>query len=860
MARDWANGRRVGAEAILEDHPELRDDPDAVLDLVYEEISLSRRYGGPSTTAEIINRFPRWRTQLEVLLSCDRLLNPDAPVSARAGLPSFPSAGEKLADFTLLADLGSGSVGRVFLATQPALAYRPVVLKSPGTRRVALTTGCCAEGEYLSLARLQHTNIVPLYSVQHDPQRNLHILCMPWFGGATLAQILSLLAPIPRAERTGRHLVDALDQVQSALPPVEPGGERAGPRSATSPLRQFLARCSYVHAFCWITACLADALQYVHERGVIHLDLKPSNVLLADDGQPMLLDFHLARPPLAAGEPAPEWLGGTPAFMSPEQQLALAAVRLGRPLTQGVDGRSDVYSLGLLLAEALLGGPVPVGEHGPQPLPGNLPGVSPGLRDIVARSVCPDVEKRYPDAASLAADLRCHLNNLPLRGVPNRSWIERLQKWRRQPHRSALLAMAGIVLLAAVGVALIGVAHLNGQVVEARSTLAEGRKDLDRGRPAEALERFQHGQALLDYLPGCVELRQELLEQQRLAERLQAVEELHQVVERVRFLSGQDALPAEKARPLQERCGALWAARRRLLEPPQDDQEERKERIRLDLLDLAVLWGNLLVRSAREPNGRERSELRSATAHDLGPARAEVRRSALAVLDEAEELLGQHPVLSAERQDLANQLGLTGLARESARRLASLPLRTAWEHYALGRFHLGQGRVEEAARLFDRAVELQPDSFWAHFYRGQCAYRQGQPHESIASFTACLALTSERAVCYYNRALAHSSSGRDDKALLDYTQALALDPTLGPAWLNRGVLNYRARRYARARADMEQALKHQVRASSVRYNLALVARAEGNRAAARASAEEALKHDPNHQEAREFLRRLDLGR
>jgi len=79
----------------------------------------------------------------------------------------------------------------------------------------------------------------------------------------------------------------------------------------------------------------------------LHLDIKPTNVLLAADGQPMLLDFHLARGPIHPDGVPPRGMGGTPYFMSPEQQLAMEAVCAGRPVTVEVDGRSDVYSLGL---------------------------------------------------------------------------------------------------------------------------------------------------------------------------------------------------------------------------------------------------------------------------------------------------------------------------------------------------------------------------------------------------------------------------------------------------------------------------------------------------------------------------------
>src|SRR5262249_58442670 len=99
------------------------------------------------------------------------------------------------------------------------------------------------------------------------------------------------------------------------------------------------------------------------ERGRVHPDLKPSTVLLAAAGQPLLLDFHLAREPAPASGRPPEWLGGTKEYMSPEQWAAYLAIPEGRPLAVAVDGRSDVYSLGLVLYEALRGLP-----PSPQPL------------------------------------------------------------------------------------------------------------------------------------------------------------------------------------------------------------------------------------------------------------------------------------------------------------------------------------------------------------------------------------------------------------------------------------------------------------------------------------------------------------
>src|SRR5262249_48654737 len=143
-------------------------------------------------------------------------------------------------------------------------------------------------------------------------------------------------------QRSGKLIVALIDR-----------NTRRTPAAFEAPFRRGLEQASYVEAVTWIAACLAEALHYAHARGLVHMDVKPSNVLITAEGQPLLLDFHLARGPILPGEWVADRLGGTPGWMSPEQRAALEAAEEGRPVSASVDGRTDIYALGLLLLEAL---------------------------------------------------------------------------------------------------------------------------------------------------------------------------------------------------------------------------------------------------------------------------------------------------------------------------------------------------------------------------------------------------------------------------------------------------------------------------------------------------------------------------
>jgi serine/threonine protein kinase/tetratricopeptide (TPR) repeat protein len=812
MAARWAEGERPPAEEFLDRHPELWSQPEAGVLLVYEEICLRQEYAGEADPAAVVARFACWRARLEKLLDCRRVLEP---------APLFPSMGESLGEFRILAELGRGAAGRVFLAAQRTLDDRPVVLK---------VSSCSTSGqrEHQSLARLQHTHIVPLYAVLDFPERNLRVLCMPYFGGVTLEALLEAFQDRPAALRTGKDILAILDRAQAAAPLALP---------ARGPARQFMAGASYVEAVCMIGAWLADALDYAHRRDLVHLDVKPANVLIAADGQPMLLDFHLAQGPLRSGAQPPRRLGGTPFYMAPEQQQAVAAVREERPVPAAVDGRADVYALGLTLYQAL-GGSVPPAAQASAELRHANPAVSVGLADLLERCLAPRQEDRYPDAAALTADLERYLQHQPLRGVRNRSLRERWAKLRRRQPAAFVKAAAVAVTLTMLAVVGTIYAQLWGEVGR---DLADTARHLAVGAYGPATESAEHGLRLAAYLPGGEGRIRELNSQLRRAQHGLEGQGLHTLVEQFR-LYGAEPSAFRHAADLAAGFRGAWQARARLLEAAGEDlRTEDEQQLRADLGDLAIIWASWCARGGMD-----------------GTLDAS-RREALRILTEAEETLGPTPVLLRLRASGAAALGRSAEARAAEQRALALVPRTASEHAALGRYLLASGDLSAAAAELQQAVAEAPERFWPNHDQGVCAYRAGRHRDAVEAFRVCIALRPDAAWCYYNRGRAYEAQGSTEAALADYGMALARDPQLGAAALNRGLLLFRAKKYAAAEADLERAAVSGPDPATAYYTLAQIQLARGDRRLARLFAEQALRADGMHRQARELSARLARG-
>jgi serine/threonine protein kinase len=373
LREQWRRGRMVVLETYLESYPELGVPDTVPAALVLAEYEQRVQAGMTDELLDFARRFPRQTAELQPQLKQFEAAAAGQPQEATvqprpltlsqsahpAGPPTLP---ERFGRYRILKKLGQGGMGAVYLADDTALERR-VALKVP---HFAADDGPEVLERFYrearAAAKLHHANLCPLYDV--GAIDGIPYLTMAFVEGQTLAERLK------------------------AGPPL-------GQRHAAALVRK-----------------LALALHEAHCCNVIHRDLKPANVMLNQRGDPVVMDFGLAR--RTDGESArltqTGAVLGTPAYMPPEQvKGALDAMGPG----------CDIYSLGVILYELLTGrlpfeGPVMVViaqilARQPEPPSVHCADLDPRLEAICVRAMQKESAARYPSMTELAAALTDYL-------------------------------------------------------------------------------------------------------------------------------------------------------------------------------------------------------------------------------------------------------------------------------------------------------------------------------------------------------------------------------------------------------------------------------------------------------------------
>jgi eukaryotic-like serine/threonine-protein kinase len=327
--------------------------------------------------------------------------NPGETITAPISPPGGPRRrlGERIGRFTIWSHLGSGAFGSVYQAQDTQLK-RDVALKLPHPEILAHEVH---RARFLrepeAAAQLRHPNIVPIYDAGFEGEQ--FYIASAFINGVSLQ----------------RRLAEGRPKFSEAA-------------------RMVLA--------------LAEALHYAHGQGIVHRDVKPANIMLDQNGEPMLMDFGMAQLREAENRLTHDGAAvGTPAYMAPEQAAGKS---------DEVGPASDQYSLGVVLYEMLCGqrpfqGPVAavlsqVMNQEPEGPQKRNPSVPRDLQTICLKAMSKRPEDRYPSCRHLADDLCRWMENQPIQ-ARRASIPERVGRWiRREP---VVVASALCVVLALAG-------------------------------------------------------------------------------------------------------------------------------------------------------------------------------------------------------------------------------------------------------------------------------------------------------------------------------------------------------------------------------------------------------------------------
>jgi serine/threonine protein kinase/Flp pilus assembly protein TadD len=448
---------------------------------------------------------PELAGHLRACLAGLHSLHKAAAVSNGASQPLTPlePAEKRLGDYRILNEISRGGMGVVYEARQISLGRKVALKVLPFAALLDQKQIARFNHEAQAAAQLNHPNIVPIYAV--GCERGVHYYSMKFIEGQAVDQAIHELRDLTESSAPG-----------STAPARFPETiRRADTGSAISAALAINSR-DYFRTVADLGIQAAEALHHAHQYGIIHRDVKPSNLLLDVQGKLWVTDFGLARLPEEAGLTKTGDMLGTLQYMSPEQAGGKSSL---------IDPRTDVYSLGITLYELLTLRPAFEGSDR-QELIGRIVEDEPArprrinssipldLETIVLKATAKNREERYGTAKELADDLRRFREGMPT--LARRPTLAgRIAKWGRR-HRKAVRASAAVAITMVVGliVAICLIVRAQGHTAEAlkksEDNVAKAEKYFRQARQVVDQFGIRHAEQLAA-VPGAEPLRQGLL-------------------------------------------------------------------------------------------------------------------------------------------------------------------------------------------------------------------------------------------------------------------------------------------------------------------------------------------------------------
>jgi serine/threonine protein kinase/WD40 repeat protein len=484
-----------------------------------QEFVERRRLGEQPAIEEYAAAHPALAEEIRSLFATLLLvedLGADLGVSTRGpweqdGLEPQPAAGLKqVGEYVILREIGRGGMGVVYEAEQVSLGRRVALKVLPFHSLLDSKRLERFQQEARAAARLSHPNIVPVYGV--GEHLGMHYYIMQLIPGQGLNRVLDEVRLQRRASEPGAAVLAGGDAGEAREKDDREGGPGEPPStsSSSSSLAAGLdsgssrnGRERYFRNIARLARDAALALDYAHGQGILHRDVKPSNLLLDASGRVWLTDFGLAKAEGSDDLTKSSDFVGTIPYMAPERFKGWS------------DPRSDIYGLGVTLYELLVLRPAFAERDRAQlirkaasedpPAPRRLDRAIPrDLETIVLKSIAKEPAQRYGSARAMAEDLLRFLHGLPVEARRSHA-LARLARWcGRNRLSAALIGLVAVFFVAGTAISSsyavrLSREHAAGQEQLRAAYLAEAgalRASARPGRRFEAIEALRRAAAI----------------------------------------------------------------------------------------------------------------------------------------------------------------------------------------------------------------------------------------------------------------------------------------------------------------------------------------------------------------------------
>jgi tetratricopeptide (TPR) repeat protein/tRNA A-37 threonylcarbamoyl transferase component Bud32 len=760
----WKDAGTDGAPPRIEEFLEKTPEPERSLllhQMLLLEVDYRRLRGETPAPEEYERRFSALPARL--LAEAFPLPAPGEPNDVVVTVPASPVAPQaRTRRYVARQFHARGGIGEVWLADDPEIG-RPVALKRLRKKLEGQQERFLVEAQVTG--QLEHPGIVPVHDMGIDEEGR------PFY-------VMTFIR--------GRTLKDVIEEYHSG-------------RSASKEAPE-VQQCRLLEVF--VKVC--EAVAYAHNRGVIHRDLKPDNIMLGPFGETLVVDWGMAKVRSQNEQPGgsdPVQLTytsgstktqagsimGSPFYMAPE---------MAEGRSNDANERTDVYLLGGTLYHLLTNHPPREGRtldeiielarnSNPTPPRKLKTDVPRALDAICCKAMARKPADRYSNALELADDVRRYLVGAPVSAHPEplsvRAW-----RWCKRHRRILGRSLITVVVL---GVALFATIRVRERLAE-----AENRQKADR----EAREKSEQKATQLNRRE---KVRRDLVEFRHLIDERQfhAASTTAAGDRPLSYGARQAQEAGEKALALADGISAEFDELVNDVSVIEENAAFKKQ-----LHDLLLLMVQSQSDQSPAPAVVQAMLQRLERAATLQkPSRGYYRLRARCF-----QMLGDmHQCDEETRRSDDPNLAATALDHfllgEQARNEANLPVAgqadpTAWQ--------ANPERVARAIEHYQASLRLEPDHYWCNYMLGWCFFDLNKGSEAVQTFGTCVALQPTLPWGYTARGQALAGIRRFADAEKDLETALSLDKDFAPALLNRGSLSWQQGKRDQALANFSKVL------------------------------------------------------